>query len=87
MAKTQTLSFPIRLPDAIQAEALRRLHASTIAINQIITDLWPQQDHQQIKEQVRALRAQMPEAGEDADTFMAMTNVIEQDQQRSKSTP
>src|SRR5260221_3695390 len=152
MAKTQTLSFPIRLPDAMQAEALRLLDASTIAINQIITDLWPQldpfvaarsgpawkrvephpptrrghgngqeggemeragriggyresrkqvfqaivpllseglirpaegkrparKDHQQIKEQVRTLRAQMHDAGEDADAFMAMTNVIEQ---------
>src|SRR5258708_34655193 len=35
-------------------------------------------DHRQIKEQVRALRAQMQDAGEDADAFMAMTNVIEQ---------
>ena len=35
-------------------------------------------DHAQIKEQIRALRTQMHEAGEDVDTFMAMTNVIEQ---------
>ncbi len=152
MAKTQTLSFPIRLPDGMHAEALRLLDASTLAINQIITDLWPQldlfaanrdgpawkqvekhllyrsghgsrqercemeqagrilraqasrkqvfqtilpllseglirpaegqcaarKDHRLIKEQVRALRAQMHDAGEDADTFMAMTNVLEQ---------
>jgi len=152
VAKTQTLSFPIRLPDILQAEALRLLDASRIAINQIISDLWPQldlfgssrtgpawkqverhlltrsghgnrqercemeqagrilraqasrkqvfqaivpllseglirpaegkrparKDHQQIKEQVRTLRAQMHDAGEDADAFMAMTNVIEQ---------
>ena len=152
MAKTQTLSFPIRLPDAMQAEALRLLDASRSAINQIITDLWPQldlfaadrsglawkqvethllkrsghgnrqercemeqagrilraqasrkqvfhtilpllseglirpaegkrpacKDHRQIKEQVRALRAHLQEAGEDADAFMAMTNVLEQ---------
>jgi putative transposase len=152
MAKTQTLSFPLRLPDSMQAEALRLLDASTSAINQIITDLWPQldlfaadrsgpawkqveihlphrsghgsrqercemeqagrilraqasrkqvfqtilpllcdglirpdegtrpakKDHRLIKEQVRALRAQMQDAGEDADTLMAMTNVIEQ---------
>jgi transposase len=152
MAKTQTLSFPIRLPDAMQAEALRLLDASRIAINQIILDLWPQldlfgssrtgpawkqverhlltrsghgnrqercemeqagrilraqasrkqvfqtilpllseglirpaeekrparKDQRQIKEQVRALRAQMHDAGEDADAFMAMTNVLEQ---------
>src|SRR5260370_38172761 len=44
MAKTQTLSFPIRLPDAMQAEALRLLDASREAINQIVTDLWPQLD-------------------------------------------
>ena len=44
MAKTQTLSFPIRLPDSMQAEALRLLDESTPAINQMITDLWPQLD-------------------------------------------
>ena len=148
MAKTQTLAFPIRLPDAMQAEALRLLDASRSAINQILIDLWPQldlfaaervgpawkqvekyllrrsghgsrqercemeqagrilraqasrkqvfhailpllseelirpaegkrpatKDYRAIKEQVRALRAEL----EEADTFMAMTNVIEQ---------
>lgn len=148
MAKTQTLSFPMRLSDAIQAEALRLLDASRTAINQIITDLWPshdlfaadraglawkqvekhllqtsghgsrqercemeqagrilraqatrkqvfqtilpllseglirpaegkrpaKKDYRVIKEQVRALRAEL----EDADAFMAMTNVVEQ---------
>jgi len=44
MAKTQMLSFPIRLPDRMQAEALRLLDASTPAINQILEDLWPQLD-------------------------------------------
>src|ERR1700730_6559366 len=152
VAKTQPLSFPIRLPDGLQAEALRLLDASRIAINQIIIDLWPQLDlfgssrtgpawkqverhlltrsghgsrqercemesagrilraqasrkqvfqtilpllseglirpaedkcparkeHARITEQVRALRPQMHDAGEDAETFMAMTNVIEQ---------
>jgi putative transposase len=152
MAKTQTLSFPIRLPDVMQAEALRLLDASRIAINQIVEEMWPQldlfasdrtgpawkqverhlftrsghgnrqercemeqagrmlraqasrkqvfqtilpllseelirpaegkrparKDHVQIKEQVRALRAKMQDAGEDADAFMAMTNVLEQ---------
>jgi putative transposase len=152
VAKTQTLSFPIRLPDAMQAEALRLLDASRIAINQIITQLWPQldlfasdrtepawkqverhlltrschgnrqercemesagrilraqasrkqvfqtilpllseglirpaegkrpacKDHAQVKEQVRSWRTQMQDAGDDADTFMSMTNVIEQ---------
>ena len=148
MAKTQTLAFPMRLPDAMQAEALRLLDASRSAINQILIDLWPQldlfaaervgpawkqvekyllrrsghgsrqercemeqagrilraqasrkqvfhailpllseelirpaegkrpatKDYRAIKEQVRALRAEL----EEADTFMAMTNVIEQ---------
>jgi putative transposase len=152
MAKTQTLSFPIRLPDAMQAEALRLLDASRPAINQIILDLWPQldrfasnrtgpawkqverhllqrsghgnrqernemeqagrilraqasrkqvfqsvvplltdglirpaygkrpacKDHRAITEQVRALRAQMQDAGEDMESFMAMTNILEQ---------
>jgi transposase len=44
MAKTQTLSFPIRLPDCMQAEALRLLDTSHPAINQIIEDLWPKLD-------------------------------------------
>src|SRR6266446_9546025 len=148
MAKTQTLSFPIRLPDAMQAEALRRLHASRSAINEILVDLWPQldqfagdrsgpawkhiepyvlkrsghgsrqercemeqagrilraqasrkqvfqsilpllseglirpaeekrparKDYRAIKERVRALRADL----EDPDSFMAMTNLLEQ---------
>ncbi|HEX6484065.1 MAG TPA: zinc ribbon domain-containing protein [Ktedonobacteraceae bacterium] len=152
MAKTQTLSFPIRLPDVMQAEALRLLDASRIAINQIVEEMWKsldlfasdrtgpawkqverhlftrsghgnrqercemeqagrmlraqasrkqvfqtmlpllseglirpaqgkrpaRKDHVQIKEQVRALRAQMQDAGEDADAFMVMTNVLEQ---------
>ena len=152
MAKMQTLSFPIRLPDVMQAEALRLLDASRIAINQIIQEMWPQldlfgssrtgpawkqverhlftrsghgnrqercemeqagrmlraqasrkqvfqtilpllseglireaqgkrparKDHARIKEQVRAFRTQMQDAGEDADAFMAMTNVLEQ---------
>ena len=148
MAKTQTLSFPIRLSDVMQAEALRLLDASRTAINQIITDLWfsldffaadraglawkqvekhllhtsghgsrqercemeqagrilraqatrkqvfqtilpllseglirpaegkrpAKKDYRVIKEQVQALRAEL----EDADAFMAMTNVVEQ---------
>lgn len=152
MAKTQALSFPIRLPDAMQAAALRLLDESRDAINIMITDLWPQldlfagertgpawkhverhllarsghgnrqernemeqagrilraqasrkqvfeaivpllteglikprdqkrparKDHRQIKEQVRSLRAHMQDAGEDADAFMAMTNLLEQ---------
>ena len=41
MAKTQMLSFPIRLPDCMQAEALRLLDESRPAINTIIEDLWP----------------------------------------------
>ena len=152
MAKTQTHSFPIRLPDNMQAEALRLLDASRIAINQIILDLWPQlnlfagdrtgqawkqvekhlsarsghgsrqernemesagrilraqatrkqvfqsvlpllteglilqasdkrparKDHREINERVRALRTQIKDAGDDAESFMAMTNLMEQ---------
>jgi putative transposase len=44
MAKTQTLSFPIRLPDAMQEEALRLLDASRTAINGILQALWPELD-------------------------------------------
>src|SRR5260221_4815984 len=44
VAKTQTLSFPIRLPDAMQAEALRLLDASSFAINQMLIELWPRLD-------------------------------------------
>ena len=152
MAKTQTLSFPIRLPDGMQTEALRLLDVSTTAVNQIITQMFPQldlftaertgpawkqverylltrsghgsrqercemesagrilraqasrkqvfhtilpllteglirpaegkreahKDHAQIKAQVRALRAQMQDAREDADAYISMTNLIEQ---------
>jgi putative transposase len=42
--KTQTLSFPIRLPDQMQQEALRLLDASREAINASIVELWPQLD-------------------------------------------
>ena len=35
-------------------------------------------DYRQIREQVRALRVQQQEAGEEADAFVAMTNLIEQ---------
>ena len=51
MAKTQMLSFPLRLPDCMQAESLRLL-----------------------EEKVSAVR----KALDDPDSYMAMTNVIEQ---------
>jgi putative transposase len=44
MAKTQVLSYPVRLPDVLQADALRLLHASRDAINAMLTMLWPQLD-------------------------------------------
>jgi hypothetical protein len=44
MAKMQMLSFPIRVPDCMQAQALRLLDASRPAINQLIGDLWPRLD-------------------------------------------
>jgi putative transposase len=39
MAKTQMLSFPLRLPDCMQAESLRLLDESRLAINVIIEEL------------------------------------------------
>ena len=44
MAKTQLLSFPLRLPDCLQAECLRLLDASRLAINVIIQELWASLD-------------------------------------------
>ena len=44
MAKTQMLSFPIRLPDFMQPEALRLLDASRPAVNSVIEELWPKLD-------------------------------------------
>src|SRR5215469_8150489 len=41
---TQPVSFPIRLPDAVQAEALRLVDASRSAINQLLVELWPSLD-------------------------------------------
>src|SRR5215470_14690082 len=150
--KTPPLSFPIRLPDALQAEALRLLGASRSAINQLLLALWPEldrfatertgpawkqveqyaarrsghgnrqergvleqagrilraqasrkqvfqtilpllsaglirpakgkrpakKDYRLIREQVRALRAEQQEAGEEADAYVAMTNLLEQ---------
>lgn len=38
------LSFPTRLPDCIQVQALRLLDVSRPAINQFIQDLWLQLD-------------------------------------------
>ena len=149
---TQPVSFPIRLPDAMQAEALRGTDASCSAINELLVGLWPEldrfaaertgpawkqveqyatrrsghgsrqercemvqagrilraqasrkqvfltilpllsaglirpaegkrpakKDYRRIREQVRALRAEQQEAGEEADAFVAMTNLLEQ---------
>ena len=44
MTKTQTLSFPIRLPDAMQEGALRLLDASRTDINGILQALWHELD-------------------------------------------
>jgi putative transposase len=41
MARTQTLAFPVRLPEAMQAGALRLLDASRDAINAMLAQLWP----------------------------------------------
>ena len=152
MTRTQPLAFPIRLPDAIQEEALRLLGASRAATSELLVELWPsldrfvaertgpawkqveqyaakrsghgsrqercemeqagrilraqasrkqvfqailpllseglihpaegkrpaRKDYRQIRERVRGLRAERAEAGEEADAFMAMTNLLEQ---------
>ena len=152
MARTQPLAFPIRLPDALQPEALRLLDASRQATSELVVELWPQldrfagertgpawkqveqyaikrsghgsrqercemeqagrilrsqasrkqvfqtilpllsaglirpaegkrpakKDYRLIREQVRALRAEQQEAGEEAEAYVAMTNLLEQ---------
>lgn len=44
MGKTQVLSFPVRLPDALQADALGLLDASREAINALVVALWDRLD-------------------------------------------
>ena len=44
MAATQPLSYPIRLPDAAQQDALRLLDVSREVINATVAALWPQLD-------------------------------------------
>ncbi len=44
VATTQTLSYPLRLPDTAQAEALRLLDVSREVINIVITSLWDRLD-------------------------------------------
>jgi hypothetical protein len=41
---TQTLSYPLRLPDESQADALRLLDVSREVINHTLTALWDQLD-------------------------------------------
>lgn len=41
---TQTLSYPLRLPDEAQADALRLLDCSRDVINIVITSLWERLD-------------------------------------------
>ena len=38
---TQTLSYPVRLPDIAQADALRLLEVSRQVINATVVALWP----------------------------------------------
>ncbi|HEY3991901.1 MAG TPA: hypothetical protein VGM01_03370 [Ktedonobacteraceae bacterium] len=44
IAVKQTLSYPIRLPDSAQADALRLLDISREVINATVAALWPQLD-------------------------------------------
>ncbi len=41
---TQSLSYPLRLPDGAQEDALRLLDVSREVINTVITNLWPRLD-------------------------------------------
>lgn len=41
---TQSLSYPLRLPDEAQEDALRLLDVSRTVMNQLITTLWPHLD-------------------------------------------
>ncbi len=43
-ATTQTLSYPLRLPDEAQADALRLRDSSREVINSVITRLWDRLD-------------------------------------------
>jgi putative transposase len=40
----QSLSYPLRLPDEVQADALRLLEVSRQVINATVAALWPQLD-------------------------------------------
>lgn len=40
----QSLSYPLRLPDEAQMDALRLLDVSKVVVNQVISALWPRLD-------------------------------------------
>src|SRR5258708_7458888 len=44
MSASQMLSYPLRLPDVVQADALRLLDASREVINATLLALWPRLD-------------------------------------------
>ena len=44
VATTHPLAIPIRLPDALQAEALGLLDVSRLATSELLVELWPQLD-------------------------------------------
>jgi hypothetical protein len=44
MSASHMLSYPLRLPDAVQADALRVLDASREVINATLVALWPRLD-------------------------------------------
>src|SRR5215831_4194425 len=44
VVNTQPVSFPIRLPDALQEEAQRLLGASRAATSELLVELWPALD-------------------------------------------
>jgi len=40
----QPLSYDMRLPDEVQADAMRLLSASHVVVNALLTGLWPRLD-------------------------------------------
>jgi len=50
---TQSLSYPIRLPDLLQADALRLLDVSRQVINAAVVALWDRLDEWRAGDEVR----------------------------------
>ena len=57
---TQSLSYPIRLPDVVQAEALLLLDASREVINATVVALWERLDDFGVRETKYAYKQVTP---------------------------